>query len=118
MSLDPRDQTSIRIVAQMDETLCHEKARKDNLNPGDRHLLRLEKAKPLRVYDYADLNVPMLARIFDRRCRGYASLGYTMLLPASAVPGWPIEVPFSSTSSVTNVTAFRTSRLTTHSGDA
>jgi hypothetical protein len=93
MSLDPRDQTSIRIVAQMDETLCHEKARKDNLNPSDRHPLRLEKAKPLRVYDYADLNVPMLARIFDRRCRGYASLGYTMLLPASAVPGWPIEVP-------------------------
>jgi very-short-patch-repair endonuclease len=35
----------------------------------------------------------MLARMFDRRCRGYESLGYTILLPASAVPGWPIEVP-------------------------
>ena len=49
--------------------------------------------REVRVYDYADLNVPMLARMFDRRCRGYASLGYTMLLPASAVPGWPVEVP-------------------------
>ena len=43
--------------------------------------------------DYADLNVPMLARMFDRRCRGYEAVGYTILLPASAVPGWPAEVP-------------------------
>jgi very-short-patch-repair endonuclease len=57
-------------------------------------LHRLHRGKrEVRVYDYADLNVPMLARMFDRRCRGYASLGYTMLLPASAVPGWPVEVP-------------------------
>ena len=57
-------------------------------------LHRLHEGKrEVRVYDYADLNVPMLARMFDRRCRGYESLGYTMLLPASAVPGWPIEVP-------------------------
>jgi superfamily II DNA or RNA helicase/very-short-patch-repair endonuclease len=49
--------------------------------------------REVRVYDYADLNVPMLARMFDRRCRGYESLGYTVLLPASAVPGWPVEVP-------------------------
>jgi very-short-patch-repair endonuclease len=46
-----------------------------------------------RVYDYADLNAPMLARMFDRRCRGYEALGYTLLLPASAVPGWPADVP-------------------------
>jgi very-short-patch-repair endonuclease len=45
------------------------------------------------VYDYTDLNVPMLARMFDRRCRGYEAVGYTILLPASAVPGWPAEVP-------------------------
>lgn len=47
----------------------------------------------VRVYDYADLNVPMLARMFDRRCKGYESVGYTILLPASAVPGWPVDVP-------------------------
>ncbi len=49
--------------------------------------------KEVRVYDYADLNVPMLSRMFDRRCRGYEALGYTILLPASAVPGWPADVP-------------------------
>jgi very-short-patch-repair endonuclease len=52
-----------------------------------------ESKREVRVYDYADLDVPMLARMFDRRCRGYESLGYTILLPASAMPGWPVEVP-------------------------
>ncbi|MFA7233206.1 MAG: DEAD/DEAH box helicase family protein [Terrimicrobiaceae bacterium] len=47
----------------------------------------------VRVYDYADLNVPMLSRMFDRRCEGYEAVGYSLLLPASAVPGWPPEVP-------------------------
>jgi len=54
---------------------------------------RHERKREVRVYDYADLNVPMLARMFDRRCKGYESVGYTILLPASAVPGWPPEVP-------------------------
>ena len=57
-------------------------------------LHRLHDGKrEVQVYDYADLNVPMLARMFDRRCRGYEAVGYTILLPASAVPGWPAEVP-------------------------
>ena len=57
-------------------------------------LHRLHDSKrEVRVYDYADLNVPMLARMFDRRCRGYEAVGYTILLPASAVPGWPADVP-------------------------
>jgi len=47
----------------------------------------------VRVYDYADLNVPMLARMFDKRCRGYEALGYSILWPASAMPGWPADVP-------------------------
>jgi hypothetical protein len=56
-------------------------------------LHRLHDGKrAVQVYDYADLNVPMLARMFDRRCRGYEAVGYTILLPASAVPGWPAEV--------------------------
>jgi superfamily II DNA or RNA helicase/very-short-patch-repair endonuclease len=49
--------------------------------------------REVRVYDYADLNVPMLARMFDRRCHGYEAIGYTMQLPGSAVPGWPADVP-------------------------
>ena len=57
-------------------------------------LHRLHEGKrEVRVYDYADLNVPMLSRMFDRRCRGYELLGYTILLPGSALPGWPSEVP-------------------------
>ena len=48
--------------------------------------------REVQVYDYADLNVPMLARMFDRRCRGYEAVGYTIILPASAIPGWPADV--------------------------
>lgn len=48
--------------------------------------------REVRVYDYADLNVPMLSRMFDRRCNGYEAVGYTIQLPGSAVPGWPAEV--------------------------
>jgi superfamily II DNA or RNA helicase len=57
-------------------------------------LHRLHDGKrEVRVYDYADLNVPMLARMFDRRCHGYEAVGYTVLLPASAMPGWPADIP-------------------------
>jgi very-short-patch-repair endonuclease len=57
-------------------------------------LHRLHDGKrEVRVYDYADLDVPMFARMFDRRCRGYEALGYSILLPASATPGWPVDVP-------------------------
>ena len=45
------------------------------------------------MYDYADLDVPMLARMFDRRCHGYEAVGYKIVLPAGAVPGWPVDVP-------------------------
>lgn len=57
-------------------------------------LHRLHEGKrEVQVYDYADLNVPILARMFDRRCQGYEAVGYTILLPGSAIPGWPAEVP-------------------------
>jgi very-short-patch-repair endonuclease len=49
--------------------------------------------REVRVHDYADLNVPMLARMFDRRCHGYEAIGYKIQLPGSAVPGWPADVP-------------------------
>jgi very-short-patch-repair endonuclease len=38
----------------------------------------------------------MLGRMFDRRCRGYEAIGYTILLPASAIPGWPADVTLPS----------------------
>jgi len=57
-------------------------------------LHRLHSGKrEVRVYDYADLDQPMLSRMFDRRCQGYQAVGYSILLPASALPGWPVEVP-------------------------
>ena len=52
--------------------------------------------REVRIYDYADVNVPMLARMFDRRCRGYEAIGYTIRLPASAIPGWPADVTLPS----------------------
>ncbi len=52
--------------------------------------------REVRIYDYADLEVPMLARMFDRRCRGYEAVGYTVVLPASAIPGWPADVVLPS----------------------
>jgi superfamily II DNA or RNA helicase len=53
---------------------------------GRLHRLRDGK-REVRIYDYADLDVSMLSRMFDRRCRGYEAIGYKILLPASAVPG-------------------------------
>jgi hypothetical protein len=52
--------------------------------------------REVRIYDYADVNLPMLARMFDRRCRGYEAIGYTTMLPASAIPGWPADVVLPS----------------------
>jgi len=28
------------------------------------------------IYDYVDLGVPVLARMYDRRIKGYSSIGY------------------------------------------
>lgn len=57
-------------------------------------LHRLQDGKrTVRVFDYVDLEVPMLARMFVKRCAGYEAVGYTILMPASALPGWPAEVP-------------------------
>jgi very-short-patch-repair endonuclease len=58
---------------------------------GRLHRLHAGK-REARVVDYADLGVPMLARMFDRRCRGYEAIGYRLVMPLSATPGWPPEV--------------------------
>ena len=74
--------------------------------------------REVRVYDYADLNVPMLARMFDRRCRGYEAVGYTIMLPASAVPGWPADVPLPVDSQWKNDYAASVRRLIRDGVDA
>jgi hypothetical protein len=56
-------------------------------------LHRLHDGKrEVQVYDYADIDIPMLLRMFERRCRGYEAVGYTIEVPASATPGWPANV--------------------------
>jgi superfamily II DNA or RNA helicase len=30
------------------------------------------------IYDYADLEVPVLARMYERRLRGYRAMGYEL----------------------------------------
>lgn len=55
-----------------------------------------DRNREVRVYDYPDLDVSILARMFDRRCRRYEAMGYRIVIPASAVPGWPAAVPLPS----------------------
>lgn len=58
---------------------------------GRLHRLHADK-REVRVFDYVDLDAPMLARMFDRRRRAYEAEGYEVERPASAVPGWPVEL--------------------------
>jgi superfamily II DNA or RNA helicase len=44
---------------------------------GRLHRIR-EGKRMVTIYDYADLKVPMLRRMFQRRLRGYKHLGYRM----------------------------------------
>lgn len=37
-----------------------------------------ENKKEVLVYDYADVLVPMLARMYKKRLAGYSALGYTV----------------------------------------
>ncbi len=49
-------------------------------------LHRLHPAKrEVHIYDYVDVQVPMLARMFEKRLGGYRSLGYA---PSEAPPGF------------------------------
>ena len=45
--------------------------------------------REVRIYDYADLNVPMLARMFDRRCRGYEASDTRSLCPPAPFRAGP-----------------------------
>jgi superfamily II DNA or RNA helicase/very-short-patch-repair endonuclease len=75
-------------------------------------LHRLHHGKrEVRIHDYADLDVPMLSRMFDKRCAGYEAVGYTILLPASALPGWPTDVPLPIDSAWKNDYAASVRRL-------
>jgi superfamily II DNA or RNA helicase len=64
-------------------------------------LHRLHPAKrEVRIYDYVDRHVPMLARMADKRLRGYRSIGYEVIEGASestserSVPSVESDEPF------------------------
>jgi hypothetical protein len=44
---------------------------------GRLHRLHVNKSE-VHVYDYADVMVPMLARMYKKRLAGYSALGYTV----------------------------------------
>lgn len=44
---------------------------------GRLHRLHYAKTRVI-VYDYVDMDVPMLAKMFERRRRGYAAMGYVV----------------------------------------
>jgi superfamily II DNA or RNA helicase len=50
-------------------TLAQYAGRLNRIRPGKREVI---------IYDYVDLEVPMLNRVFQRRLRGYRHLGYTI----------------------------------------
>lgn len=52
---------------------------------GRLHRLQDNK-RVVEVYDYADSNVLMLARMYERRLRGYADMGYKIASGPSAQP--------------------------------
>ena len=58
---------------------------------GRLHRLRPGKTE-VRIYDYVDPAVPMLARMFEKRLRGYRPIGYAREeAPLTATP--PCEEP-------------------------
>jgi len=49
--------------------------------------------KDVQVYDYVDLHVPMLERMYAKRLRGYASMGYKVR--GETFPGAPVNLIFN-----------------------
>ena len=37
-----------------------------------------DSKKVVRIYDYVDVSVPMLARMYEKRLKGYRAIGYTV----------------------------------------
>jgi superfamily II DNA or RNA helicase len=48
--------------------------------------------REVRIYDYADTNIQMFARMFNKRCAGYKALGYEITMPISTAHGLPSNV--------------------------
>jgi superfamily II DNA or RNA helicase len=45
-----------------------------------------DNKRVVQVYDYVDDGVPMLARMFERRLKGYSAIGYSVDMATSPQP--------------------------------
>ena len=54
-----------------------------------------ENKREVRIYDYIDIHVPMLEKMYHKRLAGYASIGYKA--KAVNVPGESTDIIFDST---------------------
>ena len=50
--------------------------------------------KDVQVYDYVDIHVPMLEKMYGRRLKGYASIGYRA--KGESIPGEPADIIFDN----------------------
>jgi len=56
-------------------------------------LHRLSDGKrEVRIYDYVDSRVGFAMKMFNRRCKAYAEIGYEIVMANDAVEGWPEDV--------------------------
>jgi superfamily II DNA or RNA helicase len=51
-----------------------------------------DNKRVVQVYDYVDNSVPMLARMYERRLKGYSAIGYT-IDPATVIPATLLSLP-------------------------
>jgi len=51
-----------------------------------------DNKRVVQVYDYVDSQVPMLARMYEKRLKGYAALGYTIVSGAAEQPPLMAEI--------------------------
>ncbi|OHE17831.1 MAG: hypothetical protein A2X96_06185 [Syntrophobacterales bacterium GWC2_56_13] len=54
-----------------------------------------EKKREVRIYDYIDIHVPMLEKMYHKRLAGYAAIGYKAR--AESVPGESTDIIFDNT---------------------
>jgi superfamily II DNA or RNA helicase len=51
-----------------------------------------ERKRAVTIFDYVDVDVPMLARMHQKRLRGYAAIGYSVGTPPSRHPELPPDL--------------------------
>jgi Transposase IS66 family len=88
VKLNPKDQTSIRIVAQINELFAIDaQARQEGLSQIDRHVLRLEKSKPLLEQIKVAIQAARGSALPQERSGQGLRLHADALDPAQSFPG-------------------------------